>query len=478
MNDDVTAEPVVTTSRGAVIGAADAGIHRYLGVPYALPPFGPRRFALAVPVPAWEGVRETTAFGATAPQDPYWGPIGELLGSVEIAGEDILTVNIWTPASATPGALPVLVWYHGGALERGTPALPAYDGTAFARDGVVFVSIGYRLGAEGFSVLAGAPRNLGLSDAAAGLQWVTREIAAFGGDPERITIVGESAGGALVAALLSRPDTAGIPAAAIIESGPLDAAPLARAERVTRALAKRLRVPATAEGFRSVTPRALLDARRDQSAGSTPLSGTPGYTLAVDPDTLPVSPAQALRSIRIPLIIGTNTDEYRLWFTPDELARISPLKLTLARLVARIPRLAVTRYREALPGATPGELLGQVITDRILRAPAVRMADARTAATYVYEFAWPSPVRGLRAAHALEIGFVFDRLAADDSVVMVGRDAPQPLADRVHGDWVRFLRTGDPGWPTFGAAREVQVYDTPARVAALPRAGALDALPR
>ncbi|WP_258566812.1 carboxylesterase family protein [Microbacterium sp. Se5.02b] len=151
------------------------------------------------PTTAWHGVREATRFGPTPPQHPYAGEIGELLGSVRIDGDDILTANVWAPTEAS-GA-PVLLWIHGGALERGTAALPLYDGTVFANAGVVFVSINYRLGSEGFSVLDGAPRNLGLRDAAAALEWVHREIAAFGGDPARITAMGESAGGAVVAGL-------------------------------------------------------------------------------------------------------------------------------------------------------------------------------------------------------------------------------------------------------------------------------------
>ena len=349
MRADADPHPTVTTTTGAVRGTRQGGVDRYLGIPYALPPFGERRFALPQAVPEWSDVRDAAEHGPTAPQDPYFGALGALLGSVDIPGDDILTANVWAPADAagTGGALPVFVWYHGGALERGTPALPAYDGTTFARDGVVFVSIGYRVGAEGFSVLEGAPRNLGLSDAAAGLRWVRSEIARFGGDPERITIAGESAGGALVAALLSRPDTATIPVAAIIQSGPLEAVTPERAGRVTRALAKELGLAATREAFAGVSPRALLDARRRLAEGSNPLSGTPGYALAVDPETLPVSPDVALRAVDIPLVIGTNTDEYRLWFTPEQLAGISALKLTLARLATCVPRRAVRAYRGA-----------------------------------------------------------------------------------------------------------------------------------
>lgn len=476
MRADASPRPVVTTTRGDVVGTTSDGIDRYLGIPYALPPFGERRFAPPVAPPAGTEARDASAHAATAPQDPYFGAIGELLGSVEIAGDDILTVGVWTPSGAAPGSLPVFVWYHGGALERGSAALPAYDGTTFARDGLVYVLVNHRVGAEGFSVLEGAPRNLGLSDAAAGLEWVRREIAAFGGDPERITIVGESAGGSLVAALLARPDTADIPVGAIIESGPLEAQTAERAGRVTRAMAKALGVPPTRDAFAALSPRDLLDARRRLAEGSSPLSGTPGYALALDPDSLPVSPDQALRTLGIPLVIGTNTDEYRLWFTPAQLVAISPFRLALARLAARVPRAAVRAYRDALPGASSGEILGQIVTDRVLRGPAVAVASARSAPTYVYEFAWRSPVRELRAAHAIEIGFVFDRVEASDWQQIVGPGAPRELAARMHADWVRFVASGEPGWPRFSPDRVTRIYDVLVQDEPLRRAAALDAL--
>jgi len=467
----------ITTSRGKVAGSATADVARYLGIPYALPPFGEHRFALPQPVPAWEGVRDATAFGPTTPQDPYFGELSALLGTIEIPGDDILTVNVWTPAGEPPpGGWPVMVWYHGGALERGAAALPGYDGTSFARSGVVFVSVGHRVGAEGFSVLEGAPRNLGLADAAAGLQWVQREIPAFGGDAARITVFGESAGGALVAALLCRPDTAGIPRAAVIQSGPLDASSPENAGRVTKALAKALGVPATRAAFAALTPRQLLDARRRMAEGSTAISGTPGYQLAVDAESLPVSPAEGLRSVTIPIVIGTNTDEYRLWLTPAELAAISPLKLRLALIATKVRRGALGAYRAALPGASAGELLGQIVTDRLLRAPAVRLARARTAPTFVYEFAWRSPVRELWAAHAVEIAFVFDGVRTDSAAPLVGDAPPQALADRMHRDWVSFARDLDPGWRAWAADEPVMRFDVDSAEVPLPRAAAIDAL--
>lgn len=444
-------------SSGELIGRRSDGIDRYLGVPYAAPPFGGLRFRPPQPPEPWSAPRDAGEFGPTAPQLPYAGATAEILGSVRIDGDDILTANVWAPADAS--AAPVVLWIHGGALERGTAALSMYDGTAFARDGVVFVSVGYRLGSEGFSVLEDAPRNLGLQDVAAALHWVRDEIAAFGGDPSRITLMGESAGGALVAALLSRPDTRALVRGGIVQSGPLDAQTPQRGGRVTRQLAKRLGVPATREGFASIAPDALLEARRAQSAGSSPLGGAPGFQLVQDPDSLPQSPHEALVDGDVPVLIGTNTDEYRLWFPPDALAAIRPSKLLLARLALRIPAAAARAVRADHPGASTGEVFGQLATDLLLRAPATRVARARTAPTFLYEFSWPSPVRDLRAAHALEIPFVFDRLHDPESAKIAGAAPPQPLATAMHDAWVRFIRDGDPGWPVFDAQRTAALFD-------------------
>lgn len=444
-------------STGELIGRRIDGVDRHLGIPYAAPPFGPRRFRSPEPPEAWSAPRDASAFGPTAPQLPYAGATAEILGSLRIDGDDILTANVWAPVGAR--SAPVVLWIHGGALERGTAALSLYDGTAFARDGIVFVSINYRLGSEGFSVLDGAPRNLGLQDAAAALRWVHEEIATFGGDPDRITLMGESAGGALVAALLSRADTRALVCGGIIQSGPLLASSPARGGRVTRQLAARLGVPATAEAFTALAPDALLEARHAQSAGSSPLGGAPGFALVIDEETLPSSPHEALRDADVPILIGTNTDEYRLWFPPEALAAIRPAKLLLARLALRIPAAAVRAVRTDHPGASTGEVFGQLATDLLLRAPATRAAQARSGtATHLYEFSWPSAVRDLRAAHALEIPFVFDVLADPESLRIAGADAPQSLATAMHDAWVRFIHDGDPGWPAYGAQRTAALF--------------------
>lgn len=465
------AAPHVTLTTGTVAGVETAGIRRFLGIRYAEPPFGERRFAAPVPVHPWQGVQEATRFGATAPQSPYQGESAALLSSVEIPGDDILTVNVWIPEDAV--GRPVVVWVHGGALERGTAALEGYDGTTFARDGIVFVSVNYRLGAEGFSILDGAPRNLGLLDVVTAVEWVFREIAAFGGDAERVTLMGESAGGALVAAAMALPRIGDRAHGAIIQSGPLDASSPERAGRVTRAVAKHLGIPPTREAFSAVSPQELVDARLELARNASPLSGA-GFALTLDPESVPRSPADALADVAAPILIGTNTDEYRLWLSPTAIAALGRVKVAGLALLMRIPARALRAARAAgFPGA---EALGQAVSDKILRAPATRLATSRSDRTFVYEFAWQSPVRGLRAAHAVEIAFAFGRLDGPDAVALSGAAAPQSLAEEMHRAWVSFVTTGDPGWPSFGPSRTTRVFDTESRTMPQRRTDVVDAL--
>lgn len=464
-----TKHPTTRVSTGEIIGRTADGIDRYLAVPYAAPPWGERRFALPQPAQAWNEPRDCAEFGPTSPQTPYPGRIGEILPPVNIAGEDMLTANVWAPSGAQ--GLPVLLWLHGGAFERGGAAIGLYDGTTFARDGVVFVSVNYRLGSEGFSVLEGAPRNLGLEDAAAALRWVATEIESFGGDPKRITVMGESAGGQLVAGLLSRGERELI-AGAIIESAPLGAQPVQKARRVTDALAKRLGVPASREAFMGVPAEELLRVRGEQMAGKTLLDGVPSFVLALDADSLPVVPADGVREANVPLLIGTNTEEYRLWFAPEALARVSAFKLWLVSKVLKIRASAVRACRKAWPGASHGEVLGQLLTEQLFRAPAVRAARERQGSTYLYEFAWRTPKHGLGATHALELGFVFNALDTPDARRMT-ENPPQALADQMHADWVEFIKTHRAPWPAFGEGQMLRMYAAQTTEEAVPRAAIL-----
>lgn len=460
-----TDRPQVTVTTGVLRGVRNGAIDRFLGIPYAAPPVGERRYRAPEPAQPWNGERDASAFAATAPQAPYPPALATYLPTVVIEGDEFLTVNVWTPADrGERGPLPVLVFVHGGALTRGSAALAAYDGATFARHGVVYVSVQYRLGQEGFAVLDGVPRNLGVLDQQAALRWVRREIAAFGGDPSRVTAMGQSAGANTLTALLALPSAGELFDRVILQSGPLSAQPAKKAGRMTRAIAKRAGVAATREGFATVAPRDLVAAQTEIAAGSSPLGRGPSVALAVGGDAVPVDPLAALlagASRQIPVVIGSTSEEYRLWFVPGgTVDRIRGWTLTVARVAARVPRRIVEAHRRRRPDATPGELLGEVVTDVLLRGPLTRFADSRgEGPTWVYEFRWRSPVDRLGAAHAMELGFVFDRLDAPDSIALGGPEGPQALADAMHGAWVAFVKDGDPGWERWSPRRPVQAFD-------------------
>ncbi|PVC87747.1 carboxylesterase [Streptomyces sp. CS090A] len=483
MSDIVEAR--ARTVQGTVRGAVERGVAVFRGIPYAAAPVGARRFRAPEPPEPWEGVRDALAFGPTAPKRPYAPPLDRLLPDPAVAGEEWLNLNVWTPYTGETGraegaegaeGLPVLVWIHGGSLLHGSSAVPVYDGWAFARDGVVLVSVNYRLGVEGFGLLRDAPANRGLLDQLAALEWVRDNIAAFGGDPDRVTVAGESAGAVSIGALLATDRAAGLFRRAVLQSGAPAALTPDAARGTTELIARRLGVPATAAAFAAVDPEALLAAQTEVTSGGNPLTGRNSFQLVVDGELLTQDPAEALRTgsaaAGVGLLLGTNTEEYRLWFVPGGLTeRISRLKLRLALLKFKVPNATARTYRANRPDATPGELLGALATDLLLRVPLNRLADARAgapASTYVYEFGWPSPVQRLGACHALELGFVFDTLAHPDTMALTGPDAPQELADAMHRAWVEFATTGDPGWPSWDASRPVRFFgqDGPALVLA------------
>jgi len=215
---EMTRQPVVRFKGGTVRGKAGSGGYAFLGIPYAAPPFGENRMRPPAQARPWTGERDATAYGPTVPKGDYPPQYRRLFREVVIGGEDCLNLNVWTPDPGAAG-LPVLVWVHGGSFMNGSGSVTEYDGTAFARDGVVCVTINYRLGAEGFLFLGDGTANLGLLDQLAALRWVRENIAAFGGDPARVTVAGESAGAMSVTTLLSMPLAEGLFAQAIAQSG-------------------------------------------------------------------------------------------------------------------------------------------------------------------------------------------------------------------------------------------------------------------
>jgi para-nitrobenzyl esterase len=483
-------EPIAVTSYGQVGGSTTDGITAYLGIPYAADPVGPAAFEAPRRPAAWDGVRDTTALGATPPQPPYEPPYDVLLTNPQIAGSNYLNLNVWTPGGS---GLPVLVWIPGGAFRNGSNAGPGYDGTAFARDGVVVVSINYRLGVQGFGVVEDAPSNRGLLDQIAALEWVQENIAAFGGDPGRVTVAGQSAGGMSVATLMSV--TQGLFQRAIVQSGSAQATALeSDAALITAEVAKRLGVSPTASGLGPVAIDDLLAIQRvvalELRQNPDPVRWGPTVVAAgggimpffpvIDGSLVQQRPLDAIAAGSaqgVDLLTGITSDEFRLFSIPSGLAASITAEM-LPVLLARQgvdPAIAEV-YAANRPGQSPGEVLGAITGDGFFNWPTIHLADAQRAhgTTYLYEFAWQSPMPGLRACHALELPFVFDTLATAVSPLF-GTEPPQELADRMHAAWVSFVTTGSPGWSQYDAtARPVMFFDQPdSRVVENPRAAEL-----
>ncbi|MFI6046959.1 carboxylesterase/lipase family protein [Nocardia sp. NPDC051321] len=465
---------VVALPQGKVRGSSTGSVHAFLGIPYAAAPLGASLFQAPGPAPSWDDERDATHFGPTAPQLGYQEPLRSILHNPAIDGPEFLNLNVWTPDPGASG-LPVLVWIHGGAYRLGSSAVSVYNGHAFARDGVVLVSMNYRLGAIGFAALDGSPANRGLLDQIAALQWVRDNIAAFGGDPGQVTLFGESAGGMSVATLLASPLTEGLFHRAIIQSGNgTIASTLDDARLVAADFAGRLdTTPETAEipALLAAEQNLIADFSVDQNPsrwGRSTLAaglGLMAFHPTIDGHTLthlPVDAIAAGAADHIPLIIGTTADEFRLYSAPTGLTTALPADALPNVLASRgiDPALADT-YAANRPGATPGDLMAAILTDFAFRIPTLHLAEA-AATAYVYEFAWPTSHLDLRACHAIEIAFVFDTLTAEGTSMLLGRDIPpQTLASEIHHTWIDFAAGRTPWTPYDLDTRSVMTFNTP-----------------
>ena len=476
---------VVKTRSGEVRGTSSDGVHAFKGVPYAAPPFGNLRFRPPQPVEAWSGVRDALAFGAKPPQVPYFSPWDELIPEHPTAGEDCLNLNVWS-ASLGSAAQPVMVWIAGGAFEHGPGASPLYDGSRFARDGVVCVTINYRVGVDGFLYLGPGLANLGLLDQLAALTWVQENIAAFGGDPGNVTVFGESAGAMSIGTLLSMPRAKGLFQRAIAQSGAAhQVIPVATAELVGRSLATKLGVAFTREAIAAISTDRLLQA---QAAMTTDLMADPDpgrwgpevalsmmpWQPVIDGDVIPARPIDRIvggAGADIDLMVGATSHEWRFFLVPSgAIPHISVEVLASVVAAYGLPaERTLEAYRRADPAASAGDLLAELQGDWYVRIPVMRLADAHAkgaAATFVYEFAWPSKQFNglLGACHGLEVGFVFDTLGCGTEPV-AGADPPQGLADVMHAAWVGFATKGDPGWPEYELKRRTTMrFDSVSRV--------------
>ncbi|QKV90875.1 carboxylesterase/lipase family protein [Streptomyces sp. NA02950] len=473
----------VATAYGTVSGLVENGIARFLGIPYAAAPRGIKRFAAPDPPVSWTGVRAAHTFGATPPQLPMKGKLGELFLNPVVEGEEYLNLNVWTPDPGATGA-PVLVWIHGGGFTTGSNAVTAYNGATFARDGVVCVSVNYRLGVEGFGYVADAPvpANRGLLDQIAALEWVRDNIAHFGGDPGNVTVAGESAGAMSVLTLLSL--GTGLFHKAIAESGSAQIVQTREdAALVTAEVAERLRIEPTAEALAALPVHDLLlvqEAVSEDIAATADPERFGASTIAscglvlmpvIDGELLHRAPLDALAEGAgqdTPLLMGTTTEEFRILVVPTSLVGCPDEKPFRDRLAAYgVPADFYDRYAEHdIPPYTrnmPSGIACAVLTDRMFRIPTIRAAEARadaTAATYLFEFGWrtdtaPNPLGvKLGACHSLPLPFAWDTLDNPDSAMFTGDSPPQELADALHGRWVEFARTGRPaGWAPYDTIR-------------------------
>jgi para-nitrobenzyl esterase len=492
-------EPIVKTSYGAVRGKEEQGVTAFKGILFAAPPVGPRRFVAPVPPQPWDGVQEASAFSSNSPQADLSSrsipglDLSPIVGESWRKGDDYLTLNIWTPDAGARG-LPVMVFIYGGAFVAGGSSTPLYNGARFARDGVVFVSFNYRLGVEGFLPLEGGETNVGLRDQIAALSWVQDNIAAFGGDPNTVTIFGESAGALSVDTLLAVPSASGLFRRAISQSGGAQhTMSIAQAARVSARLAEILGMRPTRESFASLSFEQIvtaqsqllpgtLDLRTDEDAD--PTGGLTVFLPVRGDDLLPVQPVHAIgqgASSNVDVLIGTNSQEMNFYYVPTGLlSLIASDEQVCASIRGRhpAPEKLVAAYRASRPDASPGELFSAIMTDWMFFIPSLRLAEAHAphaGGTYLYEFAWPSSTFGgmLGACHGLELGFVFDTLDTPGLTSpegMVGENPPTELAKRMHSTWITFARTGDPGWVPYNTQqRQVMRINTTWEILTDPR---------
>jgi para-nitrobenzyl esterase len=482
----------VQTVFGRVRGVDNGGVKNFKGIPYGASTAGRNRFMPPRDPVVWSGVRDALAYGPSAPQrEPSVQAAPEPL-SVASAGlppesEDCLVLNVWTPGVDDGGKRPVMLWCHGGAFSGGSGSSPGTDGTNLAKRGdVVVVSVNHRLNVLGFTFLGalGGARDpdlalsggAGMLDIVHALKWVRANIAEFGGDPDNVTVFGQSGGGRKVATLLAMPSAKGLFHRAIIESGAtIELVEREQGTRVARELATSLGMSTpTLSALQAVPLDRLMSAYFETVRRMNVDQMTMGFSPIVDGEGVashPFHPTASPVSADVPLIIGSTRTELTSQndaaaFSLDE----AGLRARIESLVGAASSEIIEIYRKANPGATPADLYFLIASDHRYTAPVMKIAERRAALgkgpVYLYYFRWESPYEGgrLKSPHTIEIPFVFDNVASS-RLTANAPDAPA-LADKVSAAWIAFARTGDPNtpklptWPAFDAInRPTMVFD-------------------
>ena len=468
---------------GKVVGIPANGIVSFKGIPFAAAPVGPLRWKAPQPLRPWTGALTARSFELACMQDPEFI---RLFNAPPGTSEDCLYLNVWTPAKAANDRLPVMVWIYGGGFVGGQTSVPTYDGTKLAEKGVVMVSVAYRLSVFGFLAHPELSKesgkgsgNYGLQDQIAGLQWVKANIAKFGGDPSRVTIFGESAGGIAVSMLAASPAAKGLFQRAISESGGsfgsarysneggVNVPPLKVAEANGKAFLAKL-------GASDIQAARKLDANALQKAVGPGLSGTDQFWPVFDGDVLPGDQYELYQAKRFndtPVLIGTNSDEGGLFARPG---------MTSA-LFEKLVRDGFGKSADAILAAYPHATNAEAVKSGrdIFRestfawhtwAWAMLQTEKGKSKAYVYYFDHRMPQQPNGAGHGSEIAYVFKNLGAP-LIPGATATAPRPediaMSDLMSSYWTNFAKNGDPNgaglpaWPVFGAAnQQAMIFDT------------------
>ena len=488
LNAQDTKFVIAETAFGKIRGVDNNGIKIFKGIPYGASTAGTNRFMPPADPADWSGVRDALAYGHSAPQrdaaapPPPPGTLTISGSSLPAEGEDCLVINVWTPEVGSAGnsgrKRPVMFWCHGGGFATGSGSSPDNDGTNLARRGdVVVVTVNHRLNVLGFANLSefspdfAASGDAGMLDIVQALKWVRANISQFGGDPNVVTIFGQSGGGRKVETLLAMPSAKGLFHRAIVESG-------AAVRVVDRDVAVRDAEQLLAKlGVEKTNVRAVqrLPVEKIMAAYFAVVKDNPsvdpsfgGFSPSVDGKILPQHPFYPKASpvsADVPVMIGCTRTEMTLFSLNDPAA----FSLNDADMRGRVKDLLGDRapaiidlYRKLNPGASPSDLYFLIASDLRYGAPTMFAAQQRAslgkAPVYLYYFTWETPVQGgrLKSPHTMEIPFAFDNVMISSRMTGGGPDA-MALADKISDTWIAFARTGDPNtpklphWPAYDA---------------------------